>query len=61
MDPEIFAAARKSFLESADEALDSYVDDALHRLLAGDPDWEDDLVLAASDVWMQVFEEEAKG
>jgi len=59
MDPISFAAARKSLLESADEALEPYVDDALHRLLAGDPDWDEDLVMAASQLWLQVFDEES--
>jgi len=61
MDPESFAATRKSFLTSADEALEPFVEDALHGLLAGDPDWEKDLVTATSDIWMQVFEEESDG
>ena len=61
MDPESFAATRKSFLTSTDEALEPFVEDALHGLLAGDPDWEKDLVTATSDIWMQVFEEESDG
>jgi len=59
MDAESFYAQRSTQMESADEHLLPYVEDALDAYARGEADWYRDLVTAAAGVWMDTFAAEA--
>jgi hypothetical protein len=59
MDPQTFAAARAARLTAADEELEPFVRDSLENLIAGNPDWTEDVVTAASVLWLEHFKAEA--
>jgi hypothetical protein len=59
MDPKTFAAARATRLTAADEELEPFVRDSLEGMIAGDPEPFEDLVTAASVLWLEHFKQEA--
>lgn len=61
MDARTFAATRRTRLERADDELRPHVEGALDALGAGGGGWADELVLAASQLWLEVFEQESDG
>ncbi len=56
-----FAAQRNERLAAADEDLAPHVNRALARFRLGIQTWDDDLVAAASQLWLEHFQAEAPG
>ena len=59
MDADAFYSKRTEEMERADDLLRPHVEDALTAYMDGEAGWERELVLEASDVWMDIFTEEA--